>query len=58
MMIGFLDGLKRERDISIKAMSSGRKMAFRYNSPLSAYTLWEVFTFYLQLVMLAYGWII
>ena len=29
IMIGFLDRLKRERDISIKAMSSGGKMAFR-----------------------------
>ena len=34
MMMGFLDCLKRERDISIKAISSGGKMAFRCNSPL------------------------
>ena len=37
MMIGFLDSLKRERDISIEAMSSGGKMAFRCNSPLKAF---------------------
>ena len=30
----FLDCLKRERDISIKAMSSGVKVAFRCNSHL------------------------
>ena len=29
MSVEFLDCLKRERDISIKAMSSGGKMAFR-----------------------------
>ena len=34
MMIGFSDCLKRERDISIQAMSSGGKMAFRCNPPL------------------------
>ena len=34
MMIGFLDCLKRERDISIKAITSVGKMAFRGNSPL------------------------
>ena len=37
MMIGFLDSLKRERDISIKAMSSSGKVAFRCNSPLKAF---------------------
>ena len=35
MSIEFLDCLKRERDISIKAMSSGGKMAFRLIPPLS-----------------------
>ena len=35
-MVGFLDCLKRDRDISIKAMSSGGKMAFRCNPPLTA----------------------
>ena len=34
MSIEFLDCLKRERDISIKAMSSGGKMAFRLIPPL------------------------
>ena len=34
MMVGFLDCLKCERDISMKAMSSGGKMAFRWNPPL------------------------
>ena len=34
MRIEFLDCLKRERDISIKAMSSGGKMAFRLIHPL------------------------
>ena len=33
MVIGFLDSLKRARDIFIKAMSSGGEMAFRCNSP-------------------------
>ena len=35
MSVEFLDCSKRERDISIKAMSSGGKMAFRLNTPLS-----------------------
>ena len=35
MSIEFLDCLKRERDISIKAMSSGGKMAFRLILPLT-----------------------
>ena len=34
MSIEFLDCLKRERDISMKAMSSGGKMAFRLIPPL------------------------
>ena len=34
MTVEFLDCLKRERYISIKAMSSGGKMAFRLNPPL------------------------
>ena len=38
MSIEFLDFLKRERDISIKAMSSGGKMAFRLSPTLSQ---WE-----------------
>ena len=33
-MIGFLDCLKREWEIAIKAMLSGRKMAFRWIAPL------------------------
>ena len=36
MMIGFLDCLKRERDISIKGMSSDGKMAFRRYPPLTS----------------------
>ena len=36
MGVEFLDCLKRERDISIKAMPSGGKMAFRLNPPLRA----------------------
>ena len=35
MSIEFSDCLKRERDISIKAMSSGGKMAFRLTPPLT-----------------------
>ena len=35
-MIRFLDFLKREWEIAIKAMSSGRKMAFRWIAPLRA----------------------
>ena len=34
MSIEFLDCLKRERDIAIKAVSSGGKMAFRLIPPL------------------------
>ena len=34
MSIEILDCLKRERDISIKAMSSGGKMVFRLTPPL------------------------
>ena len=35
-----LDCLKRERDISIKAMSSGGKMAFRLSPPLRVRPAW------------------
>ena len=42
MSVEFLDCLKRERDISIKAMSSGGKMAFRLTPPLNQHVFLKI----------------